>query len=75
MPLIPRQSLQRGEPQRQIPTEGNPPAELAPQRAGSTPWGPRVPHSPFPFCNFICHWLEVFYFFHVRHKLLFYDAN
>ncbi|WP_171978067.1 hypothetical protein [Brasilonema sennae] len=30
-----RQVLQRGEPQRQIPTEGNPPAVLAPQRTGS----------------------------------------
>ncbi|MDF5722184.1 MAG: hypothetical protein PUP91_17195 [Rhizonema sp. PD37] len=28
--------LQRGEPGRQIPAEGNPPAELAPQRTGST---------------------------------------
>jgi hypothetical protein len=28
-----RQSLQRFEPQRQIPTEGNPPSVLAPQRA------------------------------------------
>jgi hypothetical protein len=31
-----RQSLQRGKPQRQFPTEGNPPSELAPQRAGSS---------------------------------------
>ncbi|NMF62413.1 hypothetical protein DP115_06265 [Brasilonema octagenarum UFV-OR1] len=31
------QSPQRGEPQRQIPTEGNPPAGLAPQRTGSPP--------------------------------------
>ncbi len=30
-----RQSLQRGKPQPQFPTEGNPPSGLAPQRAGS----------------------------------------
>jgi hypothetical protein len=36
-----RQVLQRGEPQRQIPTEGNPPAVLAPQRTGSPLSPPR----------------------------------
>ncbi|NJR74761.1 MAG: hypothetical protein HC773_16255 [Scytonema sp. CRU_2_7] len=36
----PRQMLQRREPQRQIPTEGNPPAVLAPQRTGSQPHPP-----------------------------------
>jgi hypothetical protein len=34
-PLACPKGLQRREPQRQIPTEGNPPAVLAPQRTGS----------------------------------------
>ncbi|MBW4595219.1 MAG: isochorismatase [Brasilonema angustatum HA4187-MV1] len=38
-PGVARQVLQRGEPQRQMPTEGNPPAALAPQRTGSSSLG------------------------------------
>ncbi|NJR74772.1 MAG: hypothetical protein HC773_16320 [Scytonema sp. CRU_2_7] len=43
-----RQMALSEEPQRQIPTEGNPPAVLAPQRTGSPRphWLPLVPLSP-----------------------------
>ncbi|NJM70635.1 MAG: hypothetical protein HC862_10600 [Scytonema sp. RU_4_4] len=42
-----RQVLQVGEPGRQIPTEGNPPAVLAPQRTASSICGSKYPKIGF----------------------------